>query len=102
METLSVPMNFRSGNSLAIDAVIFFGAVAPAIDVVVADDIEERDEFRRGAEGLGGDLSQAAVTGRVGSSRVKDVDELSQDVARRRRRVWSGISLPALQRTTLG
>ena len=80
MEPLSVPMTRRCGKACAVDAVVFFLAVAPAIHVVVAHHIEQREKL--GADrvrcGLGSDAVAAGGHQARGVFGVEDVQELAQ------------------------
>ena len=94
---LSVPMNLRFGIVVAIDAVELLPAVAPAIDIVVADDIELFEKrgqcrLRLGRDVVAGDGDRP---GRIlRAENVESVCSVSGPLGS----VWSGTSLPALHK----
>ena len=63
-----------------VDAVVKLAALAPAVGVVIADDIEEVEKFDRSGARLGGDLVAGGGDGAGGIFAVEDGDEIAQQV----------------------
>jgi len=73
-------MNRRCGKSLAVNAVILFSSVAPAVYIVVAHDIEKSEKLRTCCLGGGLGVNVIAAGGHQagGVLSVKDREQLPQ------------------------